>query len=155
MDEPAYHIFNNLSEMEEDDQELIKAAEEAVKNSYAPYSRFHVAAAIRLGNGRIVTGVNQENASSPAGLCAEQVALYRKGIAWPEEQILSMAIIAQQEAGKNVAISPCGNCRQVMVEFVHRQNSSFHIIMKWEGDTWLRVKSMEDLLPFSFTAKSR
>ena len=155
MKKSSYHIFNNLSEIGEEDRELIHAAEHAISRSYAPYSEFHVAAAIRLGNGTIVTGVNQENASSPAGLCAEQVALYRKGVAWPTEKIVSMAIIAQREEGKSIAISPCGNCRQVMVEFVHRQSESFHVIMKWEGDSWLRINRMEDLLPFSFTAKSR
>ncbi|MEJ2004653.1 MAG: cytidine deaminase [Cyclobacteriaceae bacterium] len=155
MEKDQFHIYNGISEMEIQDQDLITAASGVLDQSYAPYSNFHVAAAILISNGEIITGVNQENASSPAGLCAEQVALYRKGIEWPNEKIISMAIVARRSDKKSVAISPCGNCRQVMVEFVHRQAESFPVIMQWENDSWLRINSMESLLPFSFTAKSR
>jgi cytidine deaminase len=106
-------------------------------------------------NNQIITGVNQENASSPAGLCAEQVALYRKGAAYPEQDIETIAIVARKESGDSVPISPCGNCRQVMAEFVHRQNKSFSVLMNWKNGSWLKILEMEDLLPFSFTAKSR
>ena len=155
MDESRYTLFTSLDKMDWDDRELVQRAEAALPMSYAPYSTFHVAAALRLDSGKVITGVNQENASSPAGLCAEQVALYRKGISTPDERIISIAIVARRNEGGLVQVSPCGNCRQVMAEFVHRQEGSFSVIMKWEGEGWLKVHRMEDLLPFSFTAKSR
>jgi len=155
MENDRFAIYDKLTDLDSSYQALIHAASEALDTSYAPYSRFNVAAAISLANGSIITGVNQENASSPAGLCAEQVALYRKGIEWPDQKIKAIAVVARQESGKKVPISPCGNCRQVMVEFVHRQRSSFPVILQWENDSWLCISQMEDLLPFSFTAKSR
>ena len=156
MEKEKYTLFPTFDELEPADQQLVLAAQDALKLSYAPYSSFHVAAALRLEDGSVITGVNQENASSPAGLCAEQVALYRMGISNPGASIACIAIVAM--SGNNpelVPVSPCGNCRQVMTEFLHRQSKSYSVIMKWEGSTWLKIKQMEDLMPFSFTAKSR
>ena len=67
-----YEIYDSPEEMSEEDRELIKAAEEAQRTSYAPYSKFNVGAAIRLDNGLVIKGSNQENAASPDGLCAER-----------------------------------------------------------------------------------
>ncbi len=156
MEKAHYTIFNEFQELEESDKTLAQAAINALDLSYAPYSSFHVATAILLNDGTVLTGVNQENASSPAGLCAEQVALYRKGIQFPEKEILAMAVVARAGGAQNlVPVSPCGNCRQVMIEFLHRQEKSFSVLMKWEGTTWMKVHHVENLLPFSFSAKSR
>ncbi len=155
MENSAYTVYNHRDELSTSDQELIDAALEALPNSYAPYSTFHVASAIRLDNGDILTGVNQENASSPAGLCAEQVALYRKGAAQPNAHILGMAIVAKSEKYERMpAISPCGSCRQVMLEFLQRQQHSYYVLMQGGDETWIKVHKMESLLPFGFTANS-
>ena len=156
MESSEYIVYNHSDELTDSERELIAAANEALPHSYAPYSTFHVACAIRLDNGEVVTGVNQENASSPAGLCAEQVALYRKGIAFPDARVLAMAVVAQSEKHPNdpPAISPCGICRQVMLEFVHRQEHSYPVIMQAGNNSWIKVLKMESLLPFGFTANS-
>lgn len=156
MESSEYIVYNHFNELTDSDRALITAAQEALPHSYAPYSTFHVACAIRMDNGEIVTGVNQENASSPAGLCAEQVALYRKGIAFPNAQILAIAVVAHAEKHPNdiPPISPCGNCRQVMLEFVHRQEHTYPVLMQAGQDSWIKVPKMESLLPFGFTANS-
>lgn len=156
MEQGKYHIFDSLEDLEPSDQKLIEAAINALPLSYAPYSTFHVACAIRLQSGEIVTGVNQENASSPAGLCAEQVALHRKAMEFPEGIIAELAVVARTEESKELhSVSPCGICRQAMLEFLSRQGSSFPVLMKSDGNSWIRVKEMESLLPFGFTSNSR
>ncbi|MCA6077988.1 cytidine deaminase [Fulvivirga sedimenti] len=156
MEQDKYTIIGQFDELVESDKSLAQAAMDALRFSYAPYSTFHVAAAIRLADGTVITGVNQENASSPAGLCAEQVALYRKGIEFPEKEITQIAIVARSGDKQDlVPVSPCGNCRQVMVEFLHRQEPNYSILMKWEGKSWIKIHQVDSLLPFSFTAKSR
>ena len=71
-----YVVYNDEKELDAKDAELLSQANEAVLNSYAPYSQFHVGAAVRLANGVIVKGNNIENAAYPSGLCAERVALF-------------------------------------------------------------------------------
>ena len=72
----AYQEFSSHDQLEEKDKELVLAAIEATKNSYAPYSRFNVGAAVRLEDGEIICGANQENAAYPSGTCAERTALF-------------------------------------------------------------------------------
>jgi cytidine deaminase len=155
MEKSDFVIYDRMDLLTKEEQELINAARSSLPMSYAPYSSFHVGAAIRLSDGRILTGVNQENASSPAGLCAEQVTLYRKGVEAPRSSIVAMAIVAQSDRTDELpAISPCGNCRQVMLEFVHRQNSTYPVIMQGVQGTWVKVHKMESLLPFGFSSNS-
>ena len=155
MKKSEYTVYQRLGNLSPEDQELIAQAQSSLQLSYAPYSSFHVAAAIRLSDGRILTGVNQEHASSPAGLCAEQVTLYRKGVEAPDIPIVAMAIVAISDRTIELpAISPCGNCRQVMLEFVQRQESSFPVIMQEADGKWLKIHRMESLLPFGFTSNS-
>ncbi len=155
MEKSEFEVYQSLEELPTSEQELIAQAQSSLPMSYAPYSSFHVAASIRLSDGRILTGVNQENASSPAGLCAEQVTLYRKGVEAPDAIIVAMAIVAVSDRTLELpAISPCGNCRQVMLEFVQRQDSSFPVIMQGSDGQWLKIFKMESLLPFGFTSNS-
>ena len=150
-----FAIIHHRTSLTDEESALLTAAEEALDDAYAPYSDFRVAAAILLQDGSILTGVNQENAAYPAGLCAERVALYRAGASMPGMKILRMAVTARPPAGEPFpGITPCGGCRQVMLEFVHRQKESFGLIMPLKNDTWLRVYKAEALLPFGFRTKT-
>jgi len=134
-----------------EDLYLIGQAEAALVHAYAPYSGFHVATALRLRNGVIVTGTNQENAAYPAGMCAERVALFTAAAQYPGEEIQKMAVVARKSGA--VVLSPatsCGSCRQVMVEFEHRQSQPFEVIMLERPGCWLHITSAAALLPFSF-----
>ncbi|HXP31222.1 MAG TPA: cytidine deaminase [Stellaceae bacterium] len=91
---------------------LIRAAAAARDNAYAPYSRFKVGAAIRAADGRIFVGANVENASYPAGLCAEAAALAAM-IAAGARRVAELAIVAESAA----PVPPCGLCRQRLAEF--------------------------------------
>jgi cytidine deaminase len=141
---PAYHPTPA-------DLMLIAKAEAALPYAYAPYSGFHVAAALLLGNGVIVTGTNQENAAYPAGMCAERVALFAMASQYPGEIIHKMAVVARKAGASELSpATSCGSCRQVMLEFEHRQAHPFEVIMLERPGSWLRVKSTSALLPFSF-----
>lgn len=134
-----------------DDQVLITNAEAALQNAYAPYSGFHVAVAILLDNGVIVTGTNQENAAYPAGMCAERVALFTVASQYPGEPIRKVVVIARKSGATDLSpATSCGSCRQVMLEFEHRQARPFEVIMLERPGSWLRASSAAALLPFSF-----
>lgn len=154
--EKDFEILNTRNQLTDLEENLLVAAENVLQFSYSPYSSFRVATALLTDDGSIVTGVNQENASYPAGLCAEQVALYRMGIEFPGQKIRLLALTASQ-AGTQAfhGVSPCGICRQVMIEFVHRQGDTFGLIMPMADGKWLRVKRVEALLPFGFTTKTQ
>ena len=105
-------------ELAEADRQLIDAAREATYHSYAPYSHFHVGAAARLADGTVVSGSNQENAASPSSLCAERTTLFYANSRYPDQPVDTLAIAARNERGEFLQqpISPCGACRQVMLE---------------------------------------
>lgn len=101
--------FDSAEELESWQQNLLQKAEEAAKNAYAPYSLFHVGAALLLENGIIVTGNNQENVAYPSGLCAERVAIYSAGAQYPDIKIKAIGIFARSENYTvDNPISPCG-----------------------------------------------
>lgn len=93
------------------EKELIEAAIEASKRAYAPYSKFHVGAALRLKNGTIILGCNVENASYGLTNCAERTALFA-AISLKHREFTDMAIFVDMDD----FISPCGACRQVLYE---------------------------------------
>ena len=99
------------SELTDAEQQLIEKAKESTYNSYAPYSHFHVGAAILLKNGVIVPGCNQENAAFPAGLCAERSAIFAAGAQYPDQPVLMLAIAVRNSEGEFLAepASPCGS----------------------------------------------
>ena len=106
-----------LEECSEIEKKLINAAKHATEKSYAPYSNFKVGAALLLENGEIITGNNQENAAYPSGLCAERVATFYANSVYPNEKVVAIAIAAWSN-GKftDDVITPCGGCRQVLLE---------------------------------------
>jgi cytidine deaminase len=110
-------------------QTLFEEAIAASANAYAPYSEFHVGAAILLQNGTVVKGSNQENAAYPSGLCAERAAVYWTGANYPEEPIEAIAITAVKDGGVHRhPVTPCGACRQALLEYELRQDEPIKVI---------------------------
>ena len=122
------------SELSESDRKLLEAAIEATENAYAPYSNFHVGAALRLADGTIVKGSNQENIAYPSGLCAERTALFAAGSQHPDSVIETLAIVGRNQQGVLTAASPCGACRQVMAEVETRQGKKLRVICYFSED---------------------
>ena len=108
-----FHEYSSLDELNKEDRELADAAIDAMKGSYAPYSHFNVGAALRLSNGTIVQGANQENAAFPSGLCAERTAMFHAGATYPDKAMVSLAI-AGGVMGRlaKAPATPCGAGRK-------------------------------------------
>lgn len=136
------------SELSEQDRQLEERALEVAQKAYAPYSRFHVGAAVLLANGEIVTGSNQENAAYPSGTCAERTAIFWASAQWPDVAVERLAIVAINSAGRVPVISPCGSCRQVIMETATRFHP-FPILLMGEEKTIL-LEDCRYLLPFGF-----
>lgn len=146
-------ILCSYQQLDDKDKKLVDAAKMAATRAYAPYSGFRVGAAL-LCNGKTVTGNNQENASYPCGICAERVALFAAASQNPGGAIETIAIAAHNgREFANDAVTPCGSCRQVMLEYEMRQKSPIRIIMHGEERTFI-VPSAASLLPLSFTLPS-
>ena len=146
-----FKIYASKEALKEDVQELFNAAEIARKNAYAPYSKFLVGAALKLENGEIITGSNQENAAYPSGLCAERTAIFYAGAQFPNQNILKIAISAGlKEKALDRPIPPCGACRQALVEYEQRQNIPIELyFMGTEGQV-AYSESVENILPWIF-----
>ena len=143
--------FENLEELSSQDRSLMIRAIEARKNAYAPYSSFNVGAAIRLENGEVVIGNNQENASYPSGLCAERVAVFQAGARFPKVVIEAIAISAASENHEvTTPAAPCGNCRQSISEYEFRQKKPISIFMMGKTGKIVKSNSIADLLPMAF-----
>ncbi|MBB6462662.1 cytidine deaminase [Flammeovirga kamogawensis] len=145
--------YSNLEELSNEDQKLLSLAEKATFSSYAPYSNFNVGAALILENGEIISGNNQENAAYPSGMCAERTAMYFAGASHPNQTIKTIAIAARKSDDETfIPISPCGACRQAMLEYEAKQETPIRVIMKGIDDIY-ELASVSDLLPFKFTQK--
>ncbi len=149
-----YTLYENLDELESRDAELMRRAHEATKNSYAPYSDFHVGAAVRLANGAIVTGNNVENAAYPSGLCAERVAMFSAMAQYPGVAFEALAVTAQS-ATKTIdePVAPCGACRQVMVEVEQQSKQALRVMCQGETGPIMVFDGIESLMPFIFLDK--
>lgn len=142
--------YCQFDELSEEDQELVSMAREATQNSYAKYSRFYVGAALRLQDGRIVKGANQENAAFPSGLCAERTAIFAAQANDPEQPIIALAIAARNDHGfTQEPVTPCGSCRQVMLEIEDRYQSPVKILLYGTRGIYV-LKSTRDLMPLCF-----
>ncbi len=142
------------SELSAEDREIVNLAKEATKNSYSPYSKFKVGAALRLADGTIVTGSNQENASYPLGLCAERTAIFHAQHTHPDQPIVALAVAAYANGHfYPEPISPCGACRQVMLEVEDRYKHPMRVLLYGASGTHV-VNSVKDLLPFQFVNES-
>ena len=149
-----YDQLSDGSDLAIDDQELLEAARKATQNAYAPYSNFLVGAAARLSNGQILIGANQESASFPVGVCAERALLNSVGSQFPSLTITTMAI-SYQPVGKDSKepISPCGMCRQSLLDFENRYGAPIKIILAGIQGQVMVISSASNLLPFGFDGK--
>jgi cytidine deaminase len=146
----AFTEYSSIEELSKEDKELATAAILAMRGAYAPYSHFHVGAAVRLENGTIVSGANQENAAFPSGLCAERTALFSAGATYPDKAITSIAI-AGGVMGRICAspATPCGACRQVMAQYQAKGGKKMSVIMVGGEKIW-KFPSVDDVLPLIF-----
>lgn len=145
-------VYDELSELPQDIQNLMQAAFVARDNAYAPYSQFHVGAAILLDNGEIIKGSNQENAAYPSGLCAERTAIYYAGANFPDAKIIMMAISAKAKNKETLTpIPPCGSCRQAIAEYEVKQKQPIAIYFMGERGSVIKSDSLQNLLPLLFT----
>lgn len=148
-------ISSTIYEYSEDelssiDRQLIDAARQATERSYAPYSHFHVGAALLLANGEIITGCNQENAAFPVTICAERNALFTAGNLYPDVKIEAIAIAARNAQGfLSHPISPCGSCRQVMIETETRHQHPLRIVLYGTEGIYV-LEGIATLMPLSF-----
>jgi len=149
----TYEVYNSIEELNSQDAWLLNEAKEVTQDAYAPYSNFRVGAVAKLSNGEIVAGTNQENASFPAGLCAERVLLASVSSIYPNVAIESIAISYRTNGGtSDHPISPCGVCRQSLQEFEQRTNLPVRLILGGiEGKVFV-IKKSSNLLPLAFTS---
>lgn len=145
-----FHEYTSLDELDKADRELAEAAIDAMKGSYAPYSHFNVGAAVRMSNGVIVKGANQENAAFPSGLCAERTAMFSAGASWPDKAMVSIALAGgvMGRLAKSPA-TPCGACRQVMAQYQTKGGRPMSVIMVGDG-LILKFDRVDDILPLIF-----
>ena len=146
-------VYSDDSELTSTEKNLLSKAEEAASVAYAPYSKFRVGAAALLANGEIVLGSNQENVAYPSGLCAERVAIFSAGTLFPNQAVVIMAIIAgSEEFELEDVITPCGACRQVIMECQMRHASPIKLILSSPKKKVVVIEDARVLLPFAFDA---
>jgi len=151
--EVEYISYANELELEESERSLLSLAKEALQTSYSPYSQFKVGAAILLANGAIVLGSNQENAAYPVTLCAERTAFFSAAVQYHNIPIIAAAITVEtQKKNMQKAVSPCGSCRQVMLEYELKGAQDIKLILQGDAGEVLICKSVKDILPLYFDA---
>jgi cytidine deaminase len=139
-----------LDELSAADMELVNKAIAATNNSYANYSNFHVGAAVRLSDGKIVIGANQENAAYPSGLCAERTAMFAAGAAHPDLAMVGIAVAARQDGRLcSEPAAPCGACRQVMAQYQTKSGKPMSVILVGSNRI-LKFARVDDILPLIF-----
>ncbi|OIQ21144.1 MAG: cytidine deaminase [Flavobacterium sp. MedPE-SWcel] len=150
----TFTVYDSVDELSDDVKVLMERAVTVRKTSYAPYSRFHVGAALLLDNDEVVVGANQENAAYPSGLCAERVAVFYAGAVHPKAKILKMAITAaSEEKIVEDPIPPCGACRQSIAEYEMKQDVPIEIYFMGETGKIYKSDSLKNLLPMVFESK--
>jgi cytidine deaminase len=149
----TYEVYNSIDDLAGEDAAMLKEAREVTQQAYAPYSHFHVGAVAKLNNGEIVSGSNQENASFPAGLCAERVLLASISSLYPKVPINTIAISYNSAQIKSDhPIAPCGICRQSLQELEERLKHPIRLILGgMEGKVFIIPKA-SSLLPLAFTS---
>ncbi len=138
-------------ELSDAQRELVALARQYTHNAYAPYSHFHVGAAIRLDNGETVCGANQENSAFPSGTCAERSACYSAGARFPKAKFEAIAIAARGTDGEEIAepCAPCGACRQALLEYEKLAGHDVEVLLVGR-DTVYVLPSVKSLLPLAF-----
>lgn len=145
-------------ELNDLDRRLVRAAKEATARAYAPFSKYHVGAALLLDNGKIIEGSNQENAAYPSGLCAERTAVFYASSSNPGIAIRKIAIAAwmepedgkdREEGFQKHPVSPCGGCRQALIEYEHLYGQ-IEVILYGKEKIYI-LPSVSSMLPLAFT----
>lgn len=144
-----YTHYDSLAQLSSEDREVVAVAREATENAHAPYSKFHVGAAVRFESGKILHGSNFESEVYPAGLCAERSLLFYVETNFADDPIKVLAIASNPSHNE---CYPCGPCRQVIVDVERRQKSPIKVIMT-SADSATVVNSATLLLPFTFDLK--
>lgn len=141
----------SYKELTEDDAVLVKEAIDAMELSYSPYSNFTVGSAVRLANGCIVKGANQENASYPVGICAERSAIYTAQNLYPDVPVMAIALAGKKRNHNmtNDFVTPCGMCRQAIAELELRYKQPVRILM-CSSEKVAIIESVSKLLPWAF-----
>lgn len=144
-------IVKQEDELTTQELALLDEARRATYRSYAPYSHFSVGAAVELANGTLVSGSNQENAAYPSGLCAERTAVFYAGSRYPDQPIRRICIAARDTNGEFLKrpISPCGACRQVLLEAEQRAGGDIEVMLYGTEGIYI-IRRIKDLLPLGF-----
>ncbi|HEX7457253.1 MAG TPA: cytidine deaminase [Ginsengibacter sp.] len=146
-------LYDSIDELNDEDAMLLREARNVTQFAYAPYSNFKVGAFAKLENGKTVSGTNQENASFPAGICAERTLLSTASSLFPGVGVDTIAISYNNLNGKSDRpISPCGICRQSLVEFQDRTKKQIRIILSGMEGKIQVIENAKDLLPLVFGA---
>ena len=146
-----FKVYSTIDELNNEDALLLKKARETTHNAYAPYSHFSVGAVARLKSGVFIHGTNQENASFPAGICAERVLLSAVTSVYGTTAIDTIAISYNKKNGESDhPISPCGICRQSLVEFESRVKKPIRLILSGMKGKVAVLDSASFLLPLNF-----
>lgn len=142
--------YSSLDELNAEDRELAAEAIAAMSNAYAPYSHFHVGAAVRMSNGQIVRGSNQENAAFPSSLCAERTAMFAAGAKFPDKDMRAIALAGGMHGRLTERpATPCGACRQVMAQYQTKAGKPMSVLMIGAKAIW-KFEKIDDILPFIF-----
>lgn len=145
-----YEEYSQWEDLSDQDLVVINKAKEARNSAYANYSNFKVGAALLLDNGKILTGNNQENAAYPSGLCAERTAIFYTIANYPSAKIIKLAVVAGKDDNSSIPVSPCGACRQVLIEYEFRQKMPIEFLFTGMKGKVIKFNQCADLLPFSF-----
>lgn len=147
----TYEVYDSVDELSKEDAWLVNEAREVTASAYAPYSNFNVGAVAKMANGEIVAGTNQENASYPVGICAERVLLSSAATLYPNIPVDTIAISYNNNNGESShPISPCGMCRQSLVEYEERMKQPIRLLLSgMEGRVFI-IQKANMLLPLSF-----
>ncbi len=145
-----YTVFPNSDDLSESQRNLLQRAHQNLERSYSPYSKFKVGAALLLANGVIIDGANQENASYPMCTCAETTVLTGANVNHPGISIEMIAITVQGSKEIPLPVSPCGKCRQQLLECEGKQKENIQIILQGSSGPIYMISSAKDLLPLSF-----
>ncbi|HRQ51179.1 MAG TPA: cytidine deaminase [Agriterribacter sp.] len=149
----SYEIFGSAASLPEADRQLLKTAKEVTEHAYAPCSQFFVGAAALLQNGKIITGTNQENASSPVGLCAERVLLSAAVSLYPgiPIQIIAVSYFNKKTGKSEHPAAPCGICRQSLLEYELRQEQPIRLVLGGTAGKVFVINDVKALLPLYFS----
>ena len=142
--------YNSTNDLDTSDQQVIQAAQDNTALAYAPYSKFHVGAAVLLDDGTVVGGAKQENASYPLSMCGKRVCLYCASVLHPGKVIRVLAIAVSSDRPAREPVPPCGACRQVISEYQDRQAQVIRILLLSGSGAVTEYSGINELLPDPF-----